>query len=111
MLIATNGYTDGLWPGLARTVVPMMSFQAATGPLPPRLGAGILRDGHCASDTRRLLWYYRRDAHGRLVMGGRAPFREDLGRPMPSICAGRSIGSIRSSRPRHSNSTGQAASR
>jgi glycine/D-amino acid oxidase-like deaminating enzyme len=79
VLIGTNGYTDGLWPGLARTVVPMMSFQAATGPLPPRLGAGILRGGHCASDTRRLLWYYRRDAQGRLVMGGRAPFREDLG--------------------------------
>ena len=79
VLIGTNGYTDGLWPGLARTVVPMISFQAATGPLPPRLGASILRGGHSASDTRRLLWYYRRDAQGRLVMGGRAPFRDDLG--------------------------------
>jgi glycine/D-amino acid oxidase-like deaminating enzyme len=79
VLIATNGYTDRLWPGLARTVVPMMSFQAATPPLPAALGATILPRGHSASDTRRLLWYYRRDAHGRLVMGGRAPFREDLG--------------------------------
>ena len=79
VLIGTNGYTDGLWPGLARTVVPMVSFQAATGPLAPELGATILREGHVASDTRRLLWYYRRDAHGRLVMGGRAPFRDDLG--------------------------------
>jgi len=79
VLIGTNGYTDGLWPGLARTVVPMMSFQAATPPLPAELGANILREGHSVSDTRRLLWYYRRDAHGRLVMGGRAPFREDPG--------------------------------
>jgi len=79
VLIGTNGYTDGLWPGLARTVVPMMSLQAATPPLPPELGAGILPEGQSASDTRRLLWYYRRDAQGRLVMGGRAPFREDLG--------------------------------
>jgi glycine/D-amino acid oxidase-like deaminating enzyme len=79
VLIGTNGYTDGLWPGLARTVVPMMSFQAATSPLPPEQGASVLRHGHCASDTRRLLWYYRRDAQGRLVMGGRAPFRDDLG--------------------------------
>jgi glycine/D-amino acid oxidase-like deaminating enzyme len=79
VLIGTNGYTDGLWPGLKRTVVPMMSFQAATPPLPPSLGASILPEGQSASDTRRLLWYYRRDAHGRLVMGGRAPFREDLG--------------------------------
>lgn len=79
VLIGTNGYTDALWPGLARTVVPMVSFQAATGPLPPEIGARILPQGQCASDTRRLLWYYRRDAEGRLVMGGRAPFREDLG--------------------------------
>jgi len=79
VLIGTNGYTDALWPGLARTVVPMISFQAATPPLPPEQGANILREGHSASDTRRLLWYYRRDRQGRLVMGGRAPFREDLG--------------------------------
>jgi len=79
VLIATNGYTDGLWPGLSRTVVPMMSYQAATVPIPEALGKSILPAGHAASDTRRLLWYFRRDAHGRLIMGGRAPYREDLG--------------------------------
>ncbi|MFZ4479816.1 MAG: NAD(P)/FAD-dependent oxidoreductase [Rhodoferax sp.] len=79
VLIASNGYTDGLWPGLSRTVVPMMSYQAATVPIPEALGKSILPAGHAASDTRRLLWYFRRDAHGRLVMGGRAPYREDLG--------------------------------
>lgn len=79
VLLATNGYTDGLWPGLARTVVPVVSFQAATVPIPESLGKDILPEGHAASDTRRLLWYYRRDAHGRLTMGGRAPFREDRG--------------------------------
>lgn len=79
VLLATNGYTDGLWPGLARTVVPVMSYQAATIPLPEALGKSILPEGHAASDTRRLLWYFRRDAHGRLIMGGRAPYREDLG--------------------------------
>lgn len=79
VLLATNGYTDGLWPGLARTVVPVISFQAATIPLSAALGKDILPEGHAASDTRRLLWYYRRDAHGRLVMGGRGPFRDDLG--------------------------------
>jgi glycine/D-amino acid oxidase-like deaminating enzyme len=79
VLLGTNGHTDALWPGLTRTVVPMVSFQAATGPLPPEIGARILPEGQCASDTRRLLWYYRRDSEGRLVMGGRAPFRENLG--------------------------------
>ena len=78
VLLATNGYTDGLWPGLARTVVPIISLQAATVPLSDALGQDILPEGHAASDTRRLLWYFRRDAHGRLIMGGRAPFRENL---------------------------------
>ncbi len=79
VLIGTNAYTDELWPGLARTVVTMVSIVAATPPLPPELGAHILPEGQCASDTRRLLWYFRRDAQGRLLMGGRAPFREDVG--------------------------------
>jgi len=58
VLLATNGYTDGLWPGLVRTVVPMVSFQ----PRPfrfPSVGQGHPAEGHAASDTRRLLWYYR----------------------------------------------------
>ena len=78
VLIATNGYTDHLWPGLAQTVVPVISLQAATAPLADALGKEILPEGHAASDTRRLLWYYRRDAHGRLIMGGRGPFRDTL---------------------------------
>jgi glycine/D-amino acid oxidase-like deaminating enzyme len=78
VLIATNAYTDALWPGLTRTVVPMVSIQAATDPLPPELGTSILPQGHCSSDTRRLLWYFRRDRDGRLLMGGRGPFRENL---------------------------------
>jgi len=81
VLIGTNAYTNGLWPGLARTVVPMMSIVAATPPLPPELGADVLPGGQCASDTRRLLWYYRRDGQGRLLMGGRGPFREDVSPP------------------------------
>ena len=78
VLIATNGYTDQLWPGLSETVVPVISLQATTPPLPDTLGKHILPEGHAASDTRRLLWYYRRDAHGRLIMGGRGPFRDSL---------------------------------
>ena len=79
VLLATNGYTDDLWPGLRRTVVPVISYQAATGPLPEELGSAILPGNQAVSDARRLLWYYRRDRDGRLLMGGRAPFREDLG--------------------------------
>ncbi|MCC5857658.1 MAG: FAD-binding oxidoreductase [Ectothiorhodospiraceae bacterium] len=76
VVLATNGYTDTLWPGLARSVVPVFSQQLATRPLPPELRARILSGGQTASDTRRLLWYYRLDAQGRLIMGGRGRFTD-----------------------------------
>ncbi|WP_190241215.1 FAD-dependent oxidoreductase [Mesorhizobium sp. M4B.F.Ca.ET.019.03.1.1] len=71
VVLATNAYTDGLLPGLARTIVPLHSFQIATAPLPADIGAGILPGGQAVSDSRRILVYYRRSADGRLVLGGR----------------------------------------
>lgn len=70
VILATNGYTDGLWPGLARTVVPVFSVQVATAPLGENIRGKILGGGEVLSDTRRMLWYFRQDAHGRLIMGG-----------------------------------------
>ncbi len=70
VIIATNGYTDGLWPGLAQTVVPVYSVQVATAPLGENMRGNILGGGEVLSDTRRVLWYFRQDAHGRLIMGG-----------------------------------------
>jgi glycine/D-amino acid oxidase-like deaminating enzyme len=76
VVIATNGYTDGLWPGLRQSVIAANSFIVATRPLAPDVGKGILSGGEVASDSRRLLLYFRRDAAGRLLMGGRGPFAE-----------------------------------
>lgn len=79
MVLATNGYTDALWPHLRQSVIAANSFIVATRPLPPQLGEHILAGGEVASDSRRLLLYYRRDAQGRLLMGGRGPFGEPRG--------------------------------
>ena len=70
VILATNGYTDGLWPGLAQTVVPVYSVQVATAPLGENMRGRILGSGEVLSDSRRVLWYFRQDAHGRLIMGG-----------------------------------------
>lgn len=43
------------------------------------MGGRILANGEVASDARRLLLYYRRDAHGRFLIGGRGPFAEPKG--------------------------------
>lgn len=71
VVIATNAYSDGLWPRLRSTVIPAQSFQVATDPLPDTLRDTILRNREVVSDARRLLHYYRLDAAGRLVIGGR----------------------------------------
>jgi len=71
VVLATNAYTDGLWPGLAQTIVPLHSFQIATAPLPAKLAANILPGGQAVSDSRRILVYYRKSPDGRMVLGGR----------------------------------------
>ncbi len=76
VILATNAYTDDLWPGLRRTVIPVSSFQAATRPLPASAREAILPGGQGVADTRRLLLYFRLDHEGRLVMGGRSPVDE-----------------------------------
>jgi glycine/D-amino acid oxidase-like deaminating enzyme len=71
VVLATNAYTDNLLPGLARTIVPLHSFQIATAPLSDNLAAAILPGGQPVSDSRRILVYYRKTPDGRLMLGGR----------------------------------------
>lgn len=79
VVLCTNGYTKGLWPGLPQTIIPANSFQIATKPLSDNLRRSILPERHVSSDTRKLLLYFRLDHTGRLLMGGRGPFREPKG--------------------------------
>jgi glycine/D-amino acid oxidase-like deaminating enzyme len=71
VVLATNAYTEaGPWPGLRRTVVPVRSYQMATGVLSDNLRRSILSEGHALSDTRGDLHFFCFDADGRLVTGG-----------------------------------------
>lgn len=79
VVLATNGYTGDLWPRLQQSVIAANSFMVATKPLPDAMIGKILANGEVASDARRLLLYYRRDAHNRFLMGGRGPFAEPKG--------------------------------
>ena len=76
VVLCTNGYTDGLWPQLRKSIINANSFQVATEPLPEAVRRSILPEGHVSSDARNLLLYYRIDHSGRLLMGGRGTFRE-----------------------------------
>jgi len=77
VLLATNGLGGALWPGLAASVIPVWSFQTATAPLPE--GSHVLPGHQAVSDTRRVLRYWRRDAAGRLVVGGKGTLRAPRG--------------------------------
>lgn len=76
VLLATNGYSDELLPGLRQTLIAANSFIVATKPLPQSLRESILPGGEVCSDARRLLLYFKQDAQGRLLLGGRGPFSE-----------------------------------
>jgi glycine/D-amino acid oxidase-like deaminating enzyme len=77
VVLATNAYTDDLWPGLRQTVVPVTSFQIATYPLDKAIRDSIIPGGQGITDTRRLLLYFRQDHEGRLIMGGRCPVEDN----------------------------------
>ncbi len=71
VILATNGYTDNLWPGLARTIVPVFSSIAATEPLSRAQAAAILPGRAALYELSASHAYYRVDAQGRFLIGGR----------------------------------------
>lgn len=68
VVLATNGYSDDLWPGLSRVFTPINFFQLATEPLGER-AAHILPEGQGMWDTGTIMFALRRDAEGRIVIG------------------------------------------
>ena len=71
VVLATNGYTGDLWPGLRETVVPVASFVTATAPLGHNVLPSVLPGRHAVSETARIIVYYRLDRQGRFIIGGR----------------------------------------
>ncbi len=76
VLICTNAYSGDLHPRLAKSVLPVRSVQVATSPLSDNVRQSILPEGNALSDARRLLLYFRQDADGRFLMGGRGTYND-----------------------------------
>jgi glycine/D-amino acid oxidase-like deaminating enzyme len=72
VLLCTNGYTDGFWPKLKKTVIPVISVQIATDPLSDNIRSSMLPGGETMADTRRQIYYGRFDQAGRFVLGSLA---------------------------------------
>ncbi|WP_338422387.1 NAD(P)/FAD-dependent oxidoreductase [Acetobacter musti] len=79
VVLATNGYTNGLWPGLSDSIVPVYSAIIATEPLPERLRAAILARREVLYELGEITVYYRVDEAGRLLIGRRSVSRPLVG--------------------------------
>jgi glycine/D-amino acid oxidase-like deaminating enzyme len=66
VILGTNAYTDRLWPGLARSLVPMRVYQLASQPLGSNLRRSLLPGGQALTDTRRMPSGVRLHPDGRL---------------------------------------------
>jgi glycine/D-amino acid oxidase-like deaminating enzyme len=76
VVLATNGYTDDVWPGLRRSIVPVFSAIVASEPLPADVAATIMPAQSVLYEAETVTVYYRLDRSGRLLMGGRSPSRD-----------------------------------
>ena len=76
IILATNAYTDGLWPRLRRSVVPVYSAIAASEPVPD----DVMPSRSSLYEMGHITVYYRKDRDGRVLMGGRSEQR-DITRP------------------------------
>ncbi len=77
VIVATNGYTGRLTPGLRRRVIPIGSYMIATEPVAPEIMKKIMPRQRALSDTRKVVYYYRSSPdHTRVVFGGRVALKE-----------------------------------
>jgi glycine/D-amino acid oxidase-like deaminating enzyme len=72
VVLATNGYTGDLLPGLARSVVPVFSAIIASDPVPE----AVMPSRSSLYEMGEVTVYYRKDRDNRLLIGGRSVQRE-----------------------------------
>ena len=79
VVLATNAYTDTLWPDLANVFSTIEYFQLATDPLGADM-AHILPGRQGVWDTGTIMCSLRRDAQDRLIIGSMGPVVGDAER-------------------------------
>lgn len=89
VLLCTNAYTDDLWPGLRRSIIPVRGYQIWTKPLGDNVARSILPNVSALNDSRRLISGARRYPDNRIHFGGRPGFgperAPDLAAPIRRI--------------------------
>ena len=70
LLLACNGYFEGLAPRVERRVMPINNFLIATEPLGEVAALALIRDDVAVADSRFVVNYFRLSADRRLLFGG-----------------------------------------
>ncbi len=82
LILACNGYLDGLAPEIADRILPINNFVLATEPLGPERARRVIRDDVAVADSRFVVNYFRLSHDRRLLFGGgegwRTRFPSDL---------------------------------
>ncbi len=75
LVLACNGYLEGLEPRIAGKIMPINNYILATEPLGETRAREIIRDDVAVSDTKFVIDYYRLSADKRLLFGGGETYR------------------------------------
>jgi gamma-glutamylputrescine oxidase len=75
LVLACNGYLEGLERRIARKIMPINNYILATEPLGETRAREIIRDDVAVSDTKFVIDYYRLSADRRLLFGGGETYR------------------------------------
>ncbi len=78
VVVATNGYTTGVFHGIRRGVFPGGSYIIVTEPLPLELQDELSPNNRMFEDTKNFLDYFRLTADGRALLGGRSSLSTEL---------------------------------
>jgi glycine/D-amino acid oxidase-like deaminating enzyme len=73
VVLATDGYTDGVWPSLRNSLVAVKAYHVISAPLSENLRRSILSGGQSLTDSRRLYSGIRVRPDGRLHMSVDGP--------------------------------------
>src|SRR2546429_7474769 len=74
VLLATNGYSDGLVPSIRRRIIPIGSYIIATEPLSADRAPSAIPNPRMLFVSKNFLYYWRLSAGNRMLFRGRASF-------------------------------------
>ena len=85
VVIACNGYLDGLDNRITTRVMPINNFIVATEPLGDDLARELIRNDYAVADSKFVVSYYRLSPDKRLLFGGGESYGYRFPRDIPRL--------------------------